>query len=100
MSKFVEHAVLCRELSGFKYKHDFDVFKHAGVYVKKDPPVNFLADPLEGRSSLRSTDILVYGWVEGKHTCVDLTGVSSLVRLTTGDFTVGDATLKVDSSKV
>ncbi|KAK2380247.1 hypothetical protein QL285_067961 [Trifolium repens] len=69
----------------------FDVFKRARVSVKKEAPVNFLTDPLEGRSTLRSADILVYGWVGGKHTCVDLTGVSPLV---------GQAALRAASSKV
>jgi len=43
---------------------------------------------------------MVYKWVGGKHTCVDLTGVSPLVGLGVGPFTVGHATLKVVSSKV
>jgi hypothetical protein len=68
--------------------------------VKKEVHVNFLTDPLEGRSTLRPDDILVYGWVRGKHACVDLTGVSPLVGLTTGDFTVRQAALKAASSKV
>ncbi|PNY11632.1 auxilin-like protein [Trifolium pratense] len=106
LDKFGEHAFYCRELPGFKYRHDlvrdvlFDVFKRAGVSVKKEAPVNFLTDPLEGRSTLRPADILVYGWVGGKHACVDLTGVSPLVGLTNEDFTVGQAALKVASSKV
>ncbi|KAK2385189.1 hypothetical protein QL285_072455 [Trifolium repens] len=106
LDKFGEHAVHCRELPGFKYRHDlvrdvlFDVFKRAGVSVKKETPVNFLTDPLEGRSTLRPADILVYGWVGGKHACVDLTGVSPLVGLTTEGFTVGQAALKAASSKV
>jgi hypothetical protein len=68
--------------------------------VKKETHVNFLTDSLEGRSTLRPTDILVYGWVGGKYACVDLTRVSSLVGLTIGDFTVGQAALKTASSKV
>jgi hypothetical protein len=67
--------------------------------VKRDAPVNFLTDPLEGRSTLRPADILVYGWVGGKHACVDLTEVSPLVGLTTGEFTVGQAALKAASNK-
>ncbi|KAK2440786.1 hypothetical protein QL285_012159 [Trifolium repens] len=94
MDRFWEHAVHCRELLGFKYRHDFVcdvlfyVFKRACVSVKKEAPVNFLMDPLKGRSKLRPADILVYGWVGGKHTCLDLTEVSPLVGLTTVDFTV------------
>ena len=57
--------------------------------MKKEAHVNFLTDPLEGRSILRSADVLVYGWVGGKHACVDLTGFSPLVGLTTENFTVG-----------
>jgi len=43
---------------------------------------------------------MVYGWVGGKHACVDLTGVSPLVGLGVGPFTVGQAALKAASSKV
>jgi hypothetical protein len=43
---------------------------------------------------------MVYVWVGGKHACVDLTGVSPLVGLGVGPFTVGQAALKVASSKV
>ncbi|KAK2435305.1 hypothetical protein QL285_020378 [Trifolium repens] len=106
LDKFGEHAVHCRELPDFKYRHDlvrdvlFDVFKRAEVSVKKEASVNFLTDPLEGRSTLRPTDVLVYDWVGGKHACVNLIGVSPLVGLTTGDFTVGQAALKAASSKV
>ncbi|MCI63038.1 auxilin-like protein, partial [Trifolium medium] len=60
------------------------VFKCAGVSVKKEASVNFLTDPLEGRSTLKSVDVLMYGWIGGKHACADLTGVSPLVGLTIG----------------
>jgi hypothetical protein len=72
----------------------FDIFRRAEISVKKEAPMNFLTDPLEGRSTFRPTDVLVHGWVGGKHACVDLTGVSPLVGLRTGDFTVGQAALK------
>ena len=62
--------------------------------------MNFLTDPQEGRSTLRPADVMVYGWVGGKHACVDLTGVSPLVGLREETFTVGQAALKVASSKV
>ncbi|KAJ0540593.1 hypothetical protein HanRHA438_Chr09g0374631 [Helianthus annuus] len=63
----------------------------AGISAKKEAPVNFLTDPLERRSTLRPADILVFGWVGGKHACVDLTGVSPLVGLGSSAFTVGQA---------
>ncbi|KAJ0576796.1 putative exostosin [Helianthus annuus] len=70
---FGEHTVHCKELLGFKYRHDLvrdvlhDVLKGAGILIKKEAPVNFLTDPLKGRSTLRHADILVLGWEGGKH---------------------------------
>ncbi|KAJ0815419.1 hypothetical protein HanPSC8_Chr17g0797291 [Helianthus annuus] len=71
-----------------------------GSLPKKEAPVNFLTDPLEGRSTLRPTDILVFGWEGGKHVCVDLTGVSPLVGLKDKGFVVGQVVLKAEASKV
>ncbi|KAJ0490787.1 putative exostosin [Helianthus annuus] len=82
LDKYGEHALHCRELSGFKYSHDFvrnalmDILRRAGISAKKEAPVNFLTDPSDGRSTLRPADVLVFGWDGGKHVCVDLTGVS------------------------
>jgi hypothetical protein len=42
----------------------------------------------------------VYGWVGGKHVCVNLTVVSPLVGLGVRDFTVGRAAVKFVSSKM
>ncbi|MFS7949409.1 putative exostosin [Helianthus anomalus] len=95
-----------RRAPGFKYQHDlvsdvlFDIFRCAGISAKKEAPVNFLTDPLEGRSTLRPADILVFGWVRGKHACVDLIGVSPLVGLGSSAFTVGQTALKAASGKV
>jgi len=61
--------------------------------------VNFLAHPLDRRSTLRLADVMVYGCVGGKHACVDLTGVSPLVRLGVRPFTVRHAAPKAASSK-
>ncbi|KAJ0693557.1 putative exostosin [Helianthus annuus] len=75
LDSFGEHAIHCKELPGFKYWHDWvrdvlcDVLKRAGISAKKEAPVNFLTDPLEGRSTLRPADILVFGW-EGGNTLV------------------------------
>ncbi|GJS08083.1 hypothetical protein Tco_0364879 [Tanacetum coccineum] len=106
LDSFGEHAVHCKELPGFKYRHDlvrdvlYDVLKRAGISSRKEAPVNFLTDPLEGRSTLRPADILVFGWAGGKHACVDLTGVSPLVGLRDNGFVAGQAALKEESSKV
>jgi len=106
LDAFGEHAVHCRELPGFKYRHDMvrdvlvDVFRRSGVSVKKEAPVNFLTGPSEGRSALRPADILIFGWAGGKHACVDVTGVSPLVGLGNGGFTVGHAALKAATCKV
>ena len=106
MDSFGDHAVHCKELPGFKYRHDWvrdvlcDVLKRAGISAKKEAPVNFLTDPLEGRSTLRPADILVFGWAGGKHACVDLTGVSPLAGLRDRGFVMGQAALKAESGKV
>jgi len=98
LDTFREHVVHCKEFSGLKYNHDFDrdvlfyIFRRAGVSLKKDQAhVNFLTDPLDRRSTFRPTNVMVYGWVGGKHACVDLTGVSPLVKLGVRPFMVGHA---------
>ncbi|KAJ0542228.1 putative reverse transcriptase domain, exostosin [Helianthus annuus] len=106
LDTFGEHAIHCKELPGFKYRHDlvrdvlYDVLKRAGISAKKEAPVNFLTDPLEGRSTLRPADILVFGWEGGKHACVDLTGVSPLVGLKDHGFVAGQAITKAEAAKV
>ncbi|GJS53169.1 hypothetical protein Tco_0626531, partial [Tanacetum coccineum] len=70
-----------------------------GISAKKKAPVNFLTDSLDGTSTLRPADVLVFGWVRGKHACVDLTGVSPLVGLSSRGFTAGQAALKATSGK-
>ncbi|GJT02572.1 hypothetical protein Tco_0823741 [Tanacetum coccineum] len=66
LDSFGEHAVHCKELPGFKYRHDmvrdvlFDICRRAGISVKKEAPVNFLTDPSDGRSTLRPADVLVF----------------------------------------
>ncbi|GJU97879.1 putative reverse transcriptase domain-containing protein [Tanacetum coccineum] len=97
---FREHAVHCKELPGFKYYHDmvrgvlFDICRRAEISTKKEAPVNFLTDPLDGRLTLRPANILVFGWIGGKHTYVDLTGVSPFVGLSCWGFTMGHVALK------
>ena len=81
LDKFGEHAVHCKDLPGFKYRYDlvrdvlWDVLRRAGISAKKEAPVNFLTDPAERRSTLRPSDVLVFGWDGGKHANGDLTGV-------------------------
>ncbi|KAL8264983.1 hypothetical protein R6Q59_023113 [Mikania micrantha] len=77
-----------------------DVLKRAGISAKKEAPVNFLSDPCKGRSTLRPADILVFGWVGGKHACVDLTGVSPLVGLRDTGFVARQAVLKAELRKI
>ncbi|GJU55159.1 hypothetical protein Tco_1228873 [Tanacetum coccineum] len=63
----------CKELLGFKYRHDmvrdalFDICRRVVISTKKEAPVNFLTDPLDGRLILRQPDVLVFGWVSRKH---------------------------------
>jgi len=66
----------------------------------KKETLNFLTNPLDRRLTLRHADVMVYRWVRGKHARMDLTGVSPLVGLGVGAFTVGQVALKVVSNKV
>nr|GEY72894.1 putative reverse transcriptase domain-containing protein [Tanacetum cinerariifolium] len=106
LDSFGEHAVHCKELTGFKYRHDmvrivlFDICRCAGISAKKEAPVNFLTAPSNERSTLRPAEVLVVGWVGGKHACVDLIGVSPLVGLSSRSFTAGRAALKAASGNV
>nr|GEY04309.1 hypothetical protein [Tanacetum cinerariifolium] len=66
LDSFEKHAIHCKELPGFKYRHDmvrdviFDICRRAGIFAKKEAPVNFLTDPSDGRSTLRPADILFF----------------------------------------
>ncbi|KAM0004336.1 putative exostosin [Helianthus debilis subsp. tardiflorus] len=103
MDKYGEHAVHCKELSGFKYRHDWvrdvlgDILRRAGISAKKEVPVNFPTDPLEGRSTRDQR--ICSSLAGGKHACVDLTGVSPLVGLRENGFVVGLAARKAESKK-
>ncbi|GKE29950.1 hypothetical protein Tco_1445334, partial [Tanacetum coccineum] len=67
LDSFGEHTVHCKELTGFKYLHDmvrnflFDICRRAGISAKKEAPVKFLTDLLDGRSTPRLADVLVFG---------------------------------------
>nr|GEY13926.1 auxilin-like protein [Tanacetum cinerariifolium] len=63
----------------------FDIHRRAEISVKKEAPVNFLTDSSDERSTLRPADVLVFGWVEGKHACVNLTvtNIADLSKHTT-----------------
>nr|GEV26207.1 auxilin-like protein [Tanacetum cinerariifolium] len=93
-------------LPGFKYRHDmvrdvlYDPCRRVGISAKKEAPVNFLTGPLDERSTLRLADVLIFIWVGGKHVCVDLTGVSPLVGLSSWGLTLGHAALKAATCKV
>jgi hypothetical protein len=85
LDTFGEHAVHRKELPSFKYMHDFvrdvpfDIFRRAGVSVKKEAPMNFLTNPLDRRLTLRYADVMVYRWIGEKYACVDLTGFHHLL---------------------
>nr|GEU77548.1 putative reverse transcriptase domain-containing protein [Tanacetum cinerariifolium] len=86
-----------QHMSSVEYR---TILKRAEISTMKEAPVNFLIDLRDERSALRATDVLIFGWVGGKHACVDLTGVSPLVGLSSRGFTVGQTALKAASCKV
>jgi hypothetical protein len=58
----------------------------AGVFfgkIIKDIEVDF------DMTIKQKTDIMVYGWIGGKHVYLGLTGISPLVGFGVGNFTVG-----------
>lgn len=103
---FGEHTIYCKEFPNFKYRYDFvrdalfDLFRRAEIYVKTTMLMNYLTDPQEGISTLKPTNVLMYNLVGEKYAFVDLTKVSPLVGLRTGDFTVRHAVLKAASNKM
>lgn len=98
---FREHTIHCRDLPCLKSWHDlvrdilFDIFRWVGAYVKKVALMIFLTDPCKGWTTLRSLDVLVYGWVWNKHAFVELIRVYLLVEMRIIGFTMGNVALKV-----
>jgi hypothetical protein len=92
LDRFRKHTAHCRELSSFKYIHDFvrkvllDVFKHAWVSVKKEASVNFLTDPLEGRSTFRGDCIRTKPKVKPQTELIQTENRMHLVWMNLGDF--------------
>ncbi|GKC94744.1 hypothetical protein Tco_1160186 [Tanacetum coccineum] len=83
----------------FEYCH-LQSFRCVRKSAKKEASVNFLTNSSDGRSTLRPANVLVFRWVGGKYACVNLTGVSPFVRLSSRGFTAGQAALKAASCKV
>ncbi|GJW62444.1 hypothetical protein Tco_0111779 [Tanacetum coccineum] len=71
LDSFGKNAVNCKEILGFKYRHDmvrdvlFDICRRAGISTKKKGPMDFLIDPSDGRSTLRPADVLFLDRLEG-----------------------------------
>ncbi|GJU56021.1 hypothetical protein Tco_1229735 [Tanacetum coccineum] len=59
LDSFGKHVVHCKELTGFKYRHDmlrdvlFYICRRTGISAKKEASVNFLTNLSHGRSTLR-----------------------------------------------
>nr|GEX68727.1 putative reverse transcriptase domain-containing protein [Tanacetum cinerariifolium] len=59
LDSFGEHAVYSKQILGFKYRNNmvrdvlFDICRRARISGQKEAPVNFMTDPLDGRSTLR-----------------------------------------------
>ncbi|GJT31046.1 hypothetical protein Tco_0911321 [Tanacetum coccineum] len=89
---------LSQHMSALEYQ---TILKYRLMIPLKEAPVNFLTDPLEGRSTLRPADILVFGWAGGKHACVDIQEFPSCLGLRDNGFVADIAAMKSgESSKV
>ncbi|KAL8233414.1 hypothetical protein R6Q59_019514 [Mikania micrantha] len=99
LDSFGEHAVHCKELSEMLCV----MFLNGQTFLlkrTKGGPRKLFNKSARGRSTLWPADILVFGWEGGKHSCVDLTGVSPLVGLSDTGFVASHAALKAESGKV
>ncbi|GJW40259.1 hypothetical protein Tco_0066104 [Tanacetum coccineum] len=71
LDSFGEHAVHCKELPSFKYRHDmvmdvlFDICRRVGISVKKEAHVNFLTDLSDGRSTQTGLTFCFLDGLEG-----------------------------------
>nr|GEZ03947.1 putative reverse transcriptase domain-containing protein [Tanacetum cinerariifolium] len=78
-----------------------DLGQHMHVWIPLGN-TRFIVNNSQASSTdmIRPADVLVFRRVKGKHACVDLTEVYPLVGLSSHDFTMGQAALKVASCKV
>ena len=101
LDTFGEHVVHCKELPDFKYKHDFVINSGGREYRwrRRRLWTFWLTHKIEDRHLGLQMLWCTNGLEENMHVWTWL-GVSPLVSLGVGAFTVGQAALKAESSKV
>ncbi|GKA03367.1 putative reverse transcriptase domain-containing protein [Tanacetum coccineum] len=79
MDQWGDHAVHCSSKVGVKFRHNLvrdilvDICSKVGIMVHKEAPMGFQSE--DGRD-LRSADLLLFNWIQGKDVCLDVTGIS------------------------
>lgn len=80
MDVFEEHDVICQKKSGLSIVMTWSTmccviyYGGQGFQLRMRSRSIFLTPSREVRSTFRPTDVFVYSWNAGKHTCVDLGG--------------------------
>ncbi|KAL5708954.1 RNA helicase [Ranunculus cassubicifolius] len=88
LDKWGDHATQCANDIGFKYRHDLvrdgvgDILHKAGIAMRKEVDLGLMSN--DGKSRLKPADLLLYNWVGGKDTCIDITGSSPFVGYSKG----------------
>jgi hypothetical protein len=77
-----------------------DIFKHVGIFVKKEASVNFSTNLQKGILMLRFANILVYGWIWGYICLCGFDWNLSTCGIEDGRFYCGQTSFKVASSKI
>ncbi|KAL5714644.1 hypothetical protein ACHQM5_016576 [Ranunculus cassubicifolius] len=79
LDKYGDHSLHCAADVGVKHRHNgvrntlADVFTKAGVSVQVEAKLGMVAGD---DTELRPADILIFGWDQGKDSCIDITGIS------------------------
>lgn len=98
-----DHALACAADIGVKHRHNvvrdalYDVCLRVGLSVQKEASTGMI-DAKGGE--LRPADILFYSWVQGKDTCVDITGTSPFSIVGLQGFIPGKAVKTAASNKM
>nr|GEZ43906.1 putative reverse transcriptase domain-containing protein [Tanacetum cinerariifolium] len=79
MDQWGDHTVHCSSEVGVTFMHNLvrdiliGICSKVRIMVRKEAPMGFLS---EDGKDLRHTDLLLFNWLQGKDTCLDVTDIS------------------------